>query len=153
MAGFNNNQLYIIIMKGYLILLVLLIILVSGCIDSGEHYVDIDGERIAVEIARSAGERQMGLMFRESLCHDCGMLFVFDAEDFHSFWMKNTIIPLDMIFIDADLNIIDILHAVPCEEEPCEMYRPGEKALYVLETNTNRFDEKIIGKKAEITLP
>lgn len=138
-------------MKGYLILLVLLIILVSGCTDY--YYVDINGERIAVEIARAPGERQRGLMFRGSLCYDCGMLFVLDAEDFHSFWMKNTVIPLDMIFIDADFNIVDILHVVPCEEEPCELYTPGEKALYVLETNANRFDEKIIGKKAEITLP
>lgn len=72
-------------MKGYLILLVLLIILVSGCTDSDNYYVDIGGERIAVEIAGTPGERQSGLMFRESMCHDCGMLFVFDAEDFHSF--------------------------------------------------------------------
>ena len=136
-------------MKGYLLLLVLLIILVSGCTDY--YYVDIDRERITVEIAGTPGERQRGLMFREGICHDCGMLFVFDAEDFHSFWMKNTIIPLDMIFIDADLNIIDILHAVPCEKEPCKMYTPGKKALYVLETNADRFDERIIGKKAEIT--
>ncbi len=140
-------------MRGYLILLVLLIILVSGCTDSDNYYVDIDGERITVEIARTPGERQKGLMFRESLCHDCGMLFVLDAEDFHSFWMKNTVIPLDMIFIDSGLDVVDILHAVPCEEEPCELYTPGEKALYVLETNANRFDEKIIGKKAGITLP
>lgn len=66
--------------------------------------------------------------------------------------MKNTIIPLDMIFIDSGLDVVDILHAVPCEKEPCKRYTSGKKALYVLETNANRFDEKIIGKKAGFTL-
>jgi len=115
------------------------------------NYVDIAGERIAVEIADTDLERQRGLMFRDSLCHSCGMLFVFWEEDFRSFGMKNTLIPLDMVFINANLTVIDVLHAVPCAAEPCQTYTPKSKALYVLEVNGGRFDEKIIGQKAGIS--
>lgn len=130
------------------LLLLILTILLTAC--SGYSYVEINGERITVEIAQTPEEKQEGLMFRESLCMDCGMLFVFENEDFHSFWMKNTPLALDMIFIDSNLSVVDMLHAVPCFEDPCKRYIPGSKAQYILETNAGRFDEEIIGEKIEI---
>lgn len=115
-----------------------------------EDYVEIEGERISVQIAMSREERARGLMFKEELCENCGMLFVFEKEEAHSFWMKNTLIPLDIIFIDSDLKIFEVISAFPCEEEPCESYSPRGKALYVLEVNYGKFNESVIGKEVKI---
>ena len=126
------------------------LIFIFGCVT--QNYVEIDGEKIIVELARTNQERQQGLMFRDQLCENCGMLFIFDNERSLSFWMKNTLIPLDMVFINSNLEIVDILHAVPCSEDPCKSYVPQENAAYVLETNVNKFDESIIGKKVNMVL-
>ena len=103
-----------------------------------------------MESADTNEERQEGLMYRENLCEKCGMLFVYEKEGNHSFWMKNTKIPLDMIFIDSESNVVDLIHAKPCYNEPCKTYTPKNKSLYVLETNINKFNESIIGKEARI---
>lgn len=94
-----------------------------------------------VEIAESDEERQKGLMFREELSEDSGMLFIFDSEGKYGFWMKNTPIHLDIIWINSDLEVVYIAEAVPCSEDPCEIYEPGEDALYVLEVNSGVMDE------------
>lgn len=88
-----------------------------------------------VEIANNNDERFEGLMFRESLCEDCSMLFVFEKEGNYKFWMKNTLISLDIIWMNEDLEVIYISHAVPCAEDKCELYGPDENSLYVLEIN------------------
>ncbi|MBW3013234.1 DUF192 domain-containing protein [Candidatus Woesearchaeota archaeon] len=139
-------------MKYIAILLIVLLtatIFLIGC--TTKAYVEIDGELIEVEIVDTPLERKEGLMHRESLCISCGMLFIMDKEAKHSFWMKNTLIPLDMVFINSDLVIVDVLHAEPCKEDPCVHYTPKEDALYVLETNVMKFDESLIGKKVKIT--
>jgi uncharacterized membrane protein (UPF0127 family) len=60
-----------------------------------------------------------------------------------SFWMKNTLIPLDMIWIDDQKTIVDITsNAVPCKKDPCEVYRPTEQSQYVLELNAGQVVEK-----------
>jgi uncharacterized membrane protein (UPF0127 family) len=63
------------------------------------------------------------------------MLFIFPTEDIYSFWMKNTLIPLDMIWINANLNIVDIQKADPCKQDPCPLYVPEKQAQYILELN------------------
>ena len=68
----------------------------------------------------------------------------------HGFWMKNTLIPLDMIWIDSDLTVVDIQYAVPCESDPCTIYTPAKEAIYVLEVNGDKFDQNIIGKQINI---
>jgi len=92
---------------------------------------------INVEIADDNQKRINGLMFREKLNENDGMLFVFVNEEYQTFWMKNTLIPLDIIFIDKNFKIINIENAVPCKQEPCALYRSAKPAEYVLEVNEN----------------
>ena len=90
-----------------------------------------------VEVADTQEERAKGLMFRESLCDSCGMLFVYDEEGDYKFWMKNTLIPLDIIWLDSDLKVVYVANAVPCVTDGCELYGPsrGIESRYVLEVN------------------
>ena len=74
-------------------------------------------------------------MFRESLKENSGMFFTFDNDATFNFWMKNTLIPLDIIFISKDYIIVDIIQAEPCVEDPCESYKTTEMSRYVLEVN------------------
>jgi len=89
-----------------------------------------------VEIADTAYKQEIGLMNRESLGRNRGMLFVFGAEDKHKFWMKNTLIPLDIIWIGGNSKIIFMQkNAQPCKIDPCEIFGPDENAKYILEIN------------------
>ena len=86
------------------------------------------------EIADTEKERREGLQNRENLKSNAGMLFVFDGEEKHSFWMENTLIPLDIIWINKDKEVVFIKqNATPCSN--CLSYTPDEKAKYVLEVN------------------
>ena len=90
----------------------------------------------SVEIAQTAAERERGLMFREELNSEKGMLFIFSQSEKYGFWMKNTLIPLDIIWIDENKTIVYFKKEVlPCKEEKCEVYYPDKEALYVLEIN------------------
>ena len=100
---------------------------------------------VEAEIADTDVQRQRGLMYRESLPENKGMLFIFDYEARHSFWMKNTRFPLDIIWIDKDKRVVDIKPAVsPCAETSCEGLIPRDKALYVLEVNAGFAQKKKI---------
>ncbi len=86
---------------------------------------------VAVELARTDAERARGLMNRRELAPDAGMLFLFDETSEHAFWMKNTLIPLDMIFASDDGAIVGIVaRAVPGDLTPRS---PGRPSRYVLE--------------------
>jgi uncharacterized membrane protein (UPF0127 family) len=85
-----------------------------------------DKTRVAVEIADTDALRQRGLMFREKLGPAEGMVFLFDEPGYHAFWMKNTLIPLDMIWLDATQRIVGLLEWVPpCKADPCPSYIPS----------------------------
>lgn len=89
-----------------------------------------------VEIAQSNLERANGLMNRTELENDKGMLFVFDMSGIYNFWMKNTLIPLDIIWISSDKKVVFIKkNAQPCKEKICESIKPNVEAKYVLEIN------------------
>ena len=103
-----------------------------------------------VDVVDTANERSQGLMWRKYLGDREGMLFVFEESDRHGFWMKNTFIPLDMIWIENN-SIVHIEKAVPCEEDNCTTYIPDSMANLVLEINGNLTDKLniSIGDKIE----
>jgi len=99
------------------------------------------GKSVTAELAVTDEERQRGLMFREKLLPDQGMLFVFEEEGLYSFWMKNTLIYLDMLWLDKERRIVHIARNVPpCKEDPCPSYSPERPGLYVLELATGAAD-------------
>ena len=87
-----------------------------------------------LELARTPEEQQQGLMFRESLPPRVGMLFLFGEPAVRPFWMKNTMIPLDMIWLDAGGKVLFIsADTPPCKADPCPNYGPDKPAVVVLE--------------------
>jgi len=108
-----------------------------------EITVQIGEQSWNVEVAKTQEQRQQGLMLRESLDERSGMFFVFEEADFHVFWMKNTLIPLDVIWISGDKKVIDVQTLQPCESEECPSFRPAEKAKYVLEVRVGEFEGNV----------
>jgi uncharacterized membrane protein (UPF0127 family) len=93
-----------------------------------------DGFPVRIEIAADEATREQGLMYRDRLADDAGMLFFFTKTDEYSFWMKDTLIPLDIIWIDEQKKIVHIGTGIPpCRADPCPSYAPHAKAMYVLE--------------------
>lgn len=122
--------------------------------DSGKALIDTEEGSIFidVEVAESTEEREIGLMDRESLPSDEGMLFVFFRPTDDGFWMKNTLIPLSIAFIDEDAKIVEILDMEPCREEQCEIYEPGVEYSAALEVNQGAFEEWGVQVGDRITL-
>ncbi|HLC59338.1 MAG TPA: DUF192 domain-containing protein [archaeon] len=99
--------------------------------------VKIGNASFKAEIADNFLERAKGLMFRKDLPKENGMIFVFPSENYYGFWMMNTSIPLDIIWIGSNKTIVHIeKNAQPCLFN-CTTYKPDEKAMYVLEINGN----------------
>jgi len=89
--------------------------------------------RVQVELARTSQERERGLMFREQLDADSGMLFLYQQEGILAFWMRNTLIPLDMIFISADHRVVGIVENA--EPQTDTVRKVDEPSQFVLEVN------------------
>ena len=105
------------------------------------NQVCFDGRCVNVEIARENRQLQRGLMFRESLSSNSGMLFIFPESGIHLFWMKNTRIPLDILWLNERKEIIHIEKKVlPCVKDPCPHYGPRQDSQYVLEINAGYAD-------------
>jgi uncharacterized membrane protein (UPF0127 family) len=123
------------------ILLVLAALICSACMAQEPHVV-LKGERFTVELAQTADEQALGLMFREEMDDDRGMLFLFPVEAMRSFWMKNTRIPLDIFYFDADLKLVSVAeNARPCKTRRCPNYPSKGPAKYVLELNAGKAAE------------
>ena len=101
-------------------------------------------EKLTIEIADNDAETTQGLMFRRSMPDSCGMIFVMKENEPHSFWMKNTYIPLDIIYLDESKKIVTIqANTTPFSEAEVPSY---EKAKFVLEVNAGYCKRKGIEK-------
>ncbi len=134
-------------MRKKILLIVFLIILAAVAtvlINKKPNQVCFKNHCFDVELAKTSAEISRGLMFRKSLDQNQGMLFIFEKEGEYPFWMKNTLIPLDIIWINENKEAVFVSeNAQSClEESPCLSINPDKNAKYVLEINGG-FAEKI----------
>ena len=128
--------------KSLLFLFLLLSALAIGWRNPEQPRVCINDHCFQVELAVTPDARARGLMFRKHLDKDRGMLFIFEEEDIHPFWMKITLIPLDILWINSKKEIVFIYkNAQPCSIEPCPTIYPGRIAKYVLELKGGSSDK------------
>jgi len=131
-------------------------LLLSFCLASGKSEVGFDKRQIVlgqvkleVEIADTDERRSQGLMYRQKMTNDCGMLFIFSKEKPLSFWMKNTFIPLSIGFFDKNRKLIEVQEMKPMKslmEKQAPLYQSRKPAKYALEVNQGWF------KKHKITM-
>ena len=118
-----------------LLLCVLMLTTCAACA-SGDPGVELGGKRFSVEIADTSEKQGLGLMFRDQMPADEGMLFIFPNEAPRSFWMKNTRIALDIMYFNKDLEMVSIsADTQPCRVSRCPSYPSAAPAMYVLELN------------------
>lgn len=136
----NNKKKVRVFLSLSVVLIGLSFLLRGGKLGAIErNQVCFEDQCVEVEIARAKTEHARGLQFRSSLGEDQGMLFIFPDIKRHSFWMKDTLIPLDIIWLDESQHVVYMLENVPvCQEEPCPVYTPLSQAKYVLEINAGR---------------
>ncbi len=92
-----------------------------------------------VALALTPQQQAQGLMNVTDLPEGAGMLFVFPEEKMGSFWMKDTLIPLDIAFFDANRRLVGALTMVPCTSDPCATYSPGAAFKFAVEANEGAF--------------
>jgi hypothetical protein len=113
----------------------------AGRFDDGT--VSVGGKAFDVAVANDHAERTRGLMFVQNMPEDAGMLFIFPNTQYRLFWMKNTLIPLDILYFDDNRQLINVERAVPCKSSSCPHYPSRGRARYVLELNlgiSQRYD-------------
>ncbi len=148
-----KNKKKIVIIFSFLIIALIFFILSAQ--KKRDDTVCFEGSYINVELATTREEMITGLMNRTNLPENKGMLFIFDEEGVYKFWMKNTLIPLDMIWIDENGKIIYIeKNALPCDIPTCPAFGPESSSKYVLEVNGGYTERhKInVGDKARIDI-
>jgi len=119
-------------MKKLFLLLIAFVSLLAG--KNRFVTIYIQDKPFMTEIADTPEKHSRGLMFRRKIRDDYGMLFIFPDEDIRSFWMKNTLIALDIIYLNRERQIVDMYLAVPpCCADPCPSYTAKFPAQYVLE--------------------
>ena len=149
-------------MRPFRILVPALLLTLAGCASTGGHWVEVGGQRYEVEIADNDASRAQGLMFRDKMADGHGMLFIHDYEEPQAYWMKNTRIPLDILYFDTGRKLVTQQRDVPpCSAgDACPIYPSNAPARYVLELNAGqaaklklqdgseiRFDPKIPAAK------
>ena len=115
-----------------------------------------DGSRnvpVYVEVADTEAARERGLMYREHMDDDAGMLFLFPDAAPLNFWMKNTLIPLDILFFDAEWNLVSTATMTPCVADPCALYPSEGPAKYALEVNAGFLKSNGIAKGWTVSAP
>jgi uncharacterized membrane protein (UPF0127 family) len=115
---------------------------------AGTIALKVAGHALKAEVAATDAEREKGLMFREKMGADEGMVFVFDDPGYHSMWMRNTLLPLSVAFIDKDGTILNILDMAPRTED---VHTSAGPARYAIETNKGWFAGKKIKAGDKVT--
>ena len=131
--------------------LLVLLTLLSGCASAGS-WVELGGQRYRVEIADDDAERARGLMFRDELAAGTGMIFLHDREEPQAYWMKNTKIPLDILYFDNARKLVAQQRDVPpCTAgNACPPYPSNAPARYVLELNAGEAAKLKLQNGAEL---
>ena len=126
----------------------------GGCAQAGGHWVELAGQRFTVEVADDDAERARGLMFRDELPQGHGMVFIHDREEPQAYWMKNTRIPLDILYFDNDRRLVSQQRDVPpCSAgDRCPPYPSEAPARYVLELNAGEAAKMSLKNGAELRL-
>ncbi len=136
----------------HFLLCVLMFAACTACASGGPS-VELGGKSFSVEIADTREKQTLGLMFRDEMPADKGMLFIFPNEAPRSFWMKNTRIPLDIMYFDKDLNMVSIsADTQPCRVSRCPSYPSIAPAKYVLELNAGTASELGVGPGDRLTI-
>ena len=135
-------------------LLVACSLLLGGCASAGAPWVELGGQRYSVEIADDDAERARGLMFRDEMADTHGMLFIHEREEPQSYWMKNTHIPLDILYFDNARRLVSQQRDVPpCSlGDACPPYPSNAPARYVLELNAGEAARLGLQDGAELKL-
>ncbi len=134
------------------LLIIPVLLLCATCVSAGPQVV-LKGKRFSVELASTPQEQALGLMFRDSMAADHGMLFVFPSATTRNFWMKNTRIPLDIFYFDANLRLVSVTqNAQPCRTPQCPGYSSAGPARYVLELNAGQAAELEVKPGDELVL-
>ena len=108
----------------------------------GNIVVKIKEKPFLMEIAKTSEERKLGLMYKESLDSNKGMIFIYNKEKKHPFWMKNTMMPLDIIWLNKSKKVVYISkNTPPCKQNDCLRIKPNRRSIYVLEINANLSDK------------
>ncbi len=116
----------------------------------GTSTIAIDGRELVVAVADTPDERSQGLMGVTDLGGLDGMLFVFQSDSDGGFWMKDTLMPLDIAFFDADGGLVNVLMMDPCTADPCPTYRPGGAYRYAVEAPAGDLEFVAPGARLEI---
>lgn len=130
------------------------LLLLSGCATATAQWVELGDARYRVEIADNDEERTRGLMFREEMAAGHGMLFIHDREEPLAYWMKNTKIPLDILYFDTARKLVSQQRGVPpCSlGNHCPSYPSNASARYVLELNAGEAARLNLRDGAELRL-
>ena len=112
-------------------------LLLSGCASGNGSWVELAGQRYTVEVANDDAERARGLMFRDQMPAESGMLFLHEQEEPLAYWMKNTRIALDILYFDSARRLVSQQRDVPpCSlGDRCPPYPSTAPAQFVLELN------------------
>ena len=115
--------------------------------------MELAGHRYTVELAKDDAERARGLMFRDAMAADRGMLFIHDVQEPQAYWMKNTKIPLDILYFDNDRKLVSQQRDVPpCSlGDGCPPYPSNAPARYVLELNAGQAEKLKLQDGAVLT--
>lgn len=138
----KQPSLFIMVKNLLLIIFISELAILGGCKKNMQSSACFGNHCFLIEISKTDQERQQGLMFRKYLGRNKGMLFIFEKEDIYPFWMKNTLIPLDIIWINSNKEVVFIArNAIPCKDNPCPSINPQRLAKYVLELNAGTADQ------------